>query len=187
MKTIFLKQFAVLTVFTVVLILSGCKEDENLVPASSNNVSSLNIKSATFVFTSLDDEKTVLAYGFCDEDGCCTTPAEKVDEILLEANQKYICTIKINGDENASKNLSFSYLRAGSVDLNITSVSGNSTNGIYTEWETGNVSNGFIRLSIDLRPDNPELKSAPIPVPENRNYTIMIPVEIKESLVPPVS
>lgn len=83
-------------VLALAFCLNGCSKDplfiEETVPEG------IAVRSVQFYFTNVADGRLQFIYEYCDNDGCCHTPAEKVDTIRLMSDHLYFCSLKLNGE-----------------------------------------------------------------------------------------
>ncbi len=175
------KTCAGFVVLALAFCLNSCLEED---PFPGEPVSEgLAFRSVQFYFTNVSDGQLQSVYEFCDEDGCCHTPAEKVDTFRLVSGHLYFCSIKMNGDnstellagtgENAQQ-FSFSYNPQVGLDLMIEQPDmGNMKySDLRTNWRTGQPGNGLVNFRI---------RYCPLSIGESQCYDISLPVVIQSS------
>ena len=143
------------------LLIFGCaKQETDEFERILSSDSGIPLKSVTFSFIESESEQPVCSFGYCDMDGCCTTPAERVDVFKLEPNHVYKCMLKlsesssdgISGEEILNRmNYRFSYQPGGNIDLSITCPNMNDCGAerFCSVWKTGLNGTGYVKFTVD--------------------------------------
>lgn len=181
MKTGFSKKTLLGLAAAVALVITGCSEIEPdeirpSLPVGEN----IGITSVSFFFTNPSTGELEYTFGYCDNDGCCLTPAERIDTFKLESNQVFNCSIEplnenekpFSNDKTQLENYFFCYHPVGDVELGISCpVEGTlDTVKLCSQWTTGAPGQGFIRFKIGYCPVKETSLSC---------YEIFLPVVIK--------
>jgi len=150
-------------VLALAFCLNSCTPDD-LIPGESVP-EGLSVKSVDFYFTDPSGGKLECMYGYCDNDGCCTTPAEKVDTFRLKSNQVYNCSLELNQQNPAeffnsnrekANQYSFSIIPRDGVDLTVDYPETEylSHSAMISRWTTGQSGTGTVNFKIRFCPYN---------------------------------
>lgn len=143
----------------------------------------LAVRSVQFYFTNVTDGQHQCVYEYCDSDGCCQTPAEKVDTFRLKSDHLYVCSFELNGEDlekfcsgtgELAQEYFFSFSPDDGLDLIINSPEMEEINysDFRSNWTTGKPGNGTVNFRIGHCPYN---------FVEGLCYEISLPVLIKLS------
>ena len=174
--------FKILSGFTVLILafcLYGCSEPLQY-PGKSLSEGFV-VRSVQFYFTNVSDGRMQCIYEFCDKDGCCHTPAEKVDTFRLMSDHLYVCSLALNGENprefflnsgELAQEYSFSYIPQNGLDLMIDwpDMEDKKYSDLSSDWTTGQPGNGAVNLKI---------RHCPYNFMEGQCYEISLPVVIE--------
>ena len=166
-------------VLVLAFCLNGCSEDE-LYPGESLS-EGLAVRSAKFYFTNFSDGQLQCVYEYCDDDGSCYTPAEKVDTFRLISDHLYVCSLELNGEVPKEfftgtgefpREYFFSYIPDDGFELIINGPDMEDENhtDLNSNWATGKPGNGTVNFKIRHCPGN---------FVEGLCYEISLPVVIE--------
>jgi len=182
MKSINLfKIFQGFAVLALAFCLTGCPGD-HVYPGESGP-EGLAVKSVQFYFTNVSDGRLQCVYEYCDNDGCCYTPAEKVDTFRLMSDHLYVCSLELNGENpkefftdtgESPREYFFSYIPDDGLELIIDGPDMEEENhsDLNSNWTTGKPGNGTVNFKIRHCPGN---------FVEGLCYEISLPVIIESS------
>lgn len=174
--------FKIISGFALLVLafcLTGCPDPfQNHIDPFSEG---LAVRSARFYFTNVSDGQLQCVYEYSDNDGCCHTPAEKVDTFRLMSDHLYVCLVELNGEDPktfcagtgaSAIEYFFSFSPGDDLGLIIDSPDIEDKNyfGLCSNWITGKPGNGIVNFKIGHCPDN---------FFEEPCYEISLPVVIK--------
>ncbi|MDT8402206.1 MAG: hypothetical protein RQ743_10965 [Bacteroidales bacterium] len=184
MKTINLvKIFQGFAVLALAFCLCGCPGHEDPLPVKSVQ-EGIAVKSVQFYFTNVSDGRLQCVYEYCDNDGSCYTPAEKVDTFRLMSDHFYVCSLELNGEDPKEfftgtgefpREYFFSYIPDDVLELLIDGPDmeeDENHSDLNSNWTTGKPGNGTVNFKINHCPDN---------LVEGLCYEISLPVIIESS------
>jgi len=176
------KIFQGFAVLALAFCLTGCPEDSVFLGESGPE--GLAVKSVQFYFTKVSDGQLQCVYEYCDDDGCCYTPAEKVDTFRLTSDNLYVCSLELNGEDPKEfftgtgefpREYFFSYIPDDGLELIIDGPDmeeDENHSDLNSNWATGKPGNGTVNFKINYCPDN---------LVEGLCYEISLPVIIESS------
>lgn len=161
--------------------LNGCSEDEQFPGESFSE--DFAVRWVQFNFTNVSDGQPHCIYEYCDNDGCCYTPAEKVDTFRLISDHHYVCSLTLNlenpeefftGIGKSAEEYFFSFFPDDGLDLIIDwpDMEEKNHSDLSSDWTTGKAGNGIVNFKIRHCPDN---------FVEGPCYEISLPVIIESS------
>jgi len=159
--------------------LHSCSEDELFQEKTAPE--GLSVRSVRFYFVDQRDGRLECTYGYCDNDGCCVTPAEEVDTFRLKSNHIYNCSLELNQENPAefftnngekADQYTFKLIPRDGIDLTVDYPEAESLNPStsISQWTTGQSGTGFVNFKI---------RFCPVNAVEGLCYEISLPVVIK--------